>query len=133
MDLSSLQNAVSANSMLQKALRAEELSVKPGPMAYTYANTQFEIIKTYVEKFQQSLDDEHDVGLMLTNFGQSMIMNVTHIGYEKSVLMVFRGFVNGTEATLIQHVSQLNFLLMAVPKEPNKPRRKIGFSVDSEE
>lgn len=106
---------------------------QPAPIAYSYSDTQFEIIKDYVLEFQQSLDDEHDVGLMLTNFGQSMLMNVTHIGYEKSVLMVFRGFVNGTEATLIQHVSQLNFLLMAVPKEPDVPHRTIGFSVDPEE
>lgn len=79
--------------------------------------------------FQKSLDNEHDVGVMLTNFGSTMLMQVTAIGYEKSVLMVFKGYVDGRESTLIQHVSQLNFLLTSIPKAPDVPKRKIGFSV----
>lgn len=97
------------------------------PSAYSYSDTQFDVIKKYVLDFQQSLDQEHDIGLLLTNFGQAMLMEVTQIGFEKSVLMVFRGFVNGRESTLIQHISQLNFLLTSVPKDPEKPKRKIGF------
>ena len=85
------------------------------PSAYSYSDTQFDVIKKYVLDFQQSLDQEHDIGLLLTNFGQAMLMEVTQIGFEKSVLMVFRGFVNGRESTLIQHISQLNFLLTSVP------------------
>lgn len=46
--------------------------------------------------------------------------------------MVFKGYVNGRMSTLIQHVSQLNFLLTSVPKEPDKPKRKIGFSTSSD-
>ena len=133
MDFSALQNSLINESLRKQVQQLEALKVEPGPIAYSYSDTQFEIIRDYVREFQASLDDEHDVGLMLTNFGQSMLMNVTHISYEKSVLMVFRGFVNGTEATLIQHVSQLNFLLMAVPKDPDIPHRKIGFSVDEED
>ncbi len=103
-------------------------SVKPIPIAYSYSDTQFEIIKKYVLDFQKSLDPEHDIGLLLTNFGSSVLMEVNYIGYEESVLMIFKGFVNGVESTLIQHVSQLNFLLTTVPKNPDKPKRKIGFS-----
>ena len=109
------------------------LTPAPPPIAYSYSDTQFEIIKKYILRFQASLDQDHDIGLLLTNFGQSVMMEVTQIGYEESVLMVFRGFVNGQPATLIQHVSQLNFLMMAVPKEPDKPKRKIGFIVDQED
>ena len=103
---------------------------KPLPQSQIYANTQFEIIKRYILDFQASLDSEHDVGLLLTNFGQSILMEVTQIGYEEPVLMVFRGFVNGSEATLIQHVNQLSFLLTTVPKEPEKPQRQIGFNAN---
>ena len=106
---------------------------KPLPMAMSYADTQFEIIKQYILDFQATLDQEHDIGLLLTNFGQSMLMEVTHVSYEESVLMVFRGFVNGNEATLIQHISQLNFLLTAVPKDPAKPKRQIGFNAHWDE
>ena len=104
------------------------MNAEPSPLVFSYSDTQFEVIKKYVLAFQKSLDQEHDVGLLLTNFGQTMLMEVTSIGYEKSVLMVFRGRVNGNEATLIQHISQLNFLLTAVPKDPDAPKREIGFT-----
>ena len=107
------------------------LARMPIPLsAYSYSDTQFEIIKKYVLDFQASLDNEHDVGLLLTNFGQSMLMEVTEIGYEKSVLMVFRGYVKGNKATLIQHISQLNFLLTSIPKAPDKPKNTIGFTAN---
>ena len=104
----------------------------PSPIANTYSDQQFEIIKKYILRFQASLDNEHDVGVLMTNFGSTVLMQVTSIGYEKPVLMVFNGYVDGREATLIQHVSQLNFLLTSVPKSPDVPKRKIGFNVDSE-
>ncbi len=102
---------------------------EPLPIAYTYSDTQFDVIKKHILKFQSNLDDSHEVGLLLTNFGQSTLMHVTQIGYEKSVLMVFKGYVNGREATLIQHINQINFLLTSVPKEEDKPARRIGFDI----
>lgn len=65
---------------------------------------------------------------MFTHFGHSVMMQVIEIGYEEPVLMVFRGYVDGRLSTLIQHVSQLNFLLTSVPKAPDRPKRRIGFS-----
>ncbi len=100
------------------------------PTQHMWADSQFEILKRYIIEFEAGLDDEHEVGVMLTNFGQSVLMNVTYITYEKSVLMVFKGFVNGREATLIQHINQLNFLLTTVEKEPDRPKRRIGFCTD---
>ena len=55
--------------------------VPVSPIAYSYSDTQFEIIKKYILDFQKSLDKEHDVGVMLTNFGSNMLMQVTEIGY----------------------------------------------------
>lgn len=104
--------------------------IKPLPASMSYSDTQFEIIKKYVLDFQAGLDKDHDVALLLTNFGQSVIMEVTEIGYEESVLMVFRGYVNGKMSTLIQHISQLNFLITSVSKDPEKPKRKIGFNAN---
>ena len=102
------------------------------PNWYMWSDTQFEIIKEYVEEFEASLDSDHEVGVMLTNFGQSVLMQVTNITYEKSVLMVFKGIVNGREATLIQHINQLSFLLTTIEKEPDRPKRKIGFTMSEE-
>ena len=71
-------------------LAAIDRVVADVPTRYMWSDTQFEIIKEYVEEFEASLDSDHEVGVMLTNFGQSVLMQVTNITYEKSVLMVFR-------------------------------------------
>lgn len=101
--------------------------IEPLPAAYSYSDTQFEILQKHIEEYQSALDEQHEVGLLLTNFGQSVLMQVCEISYEKSVLLVFKGYVNGKYSTLIQHVSQLNFLITSVKKESDKPKRKIGF------
>lgn len=105
---------------------------EPLPIAYSYSDTQFEILSKHIKTFEKTLDSEHEVGIMLTNFGQSVTMCVTEISYEESVLMVFKGYVNGKMSTLIQHISQLNFLLTSIEKEPDRPKRTIGFSVPKE-
>lgn len=76
------------------------------PTHHMWADTQFEIIRRYILEFQNSLDDEHEVGVMLTNFGQSILMEITNISYEKSVLMVFKGFVNERVCSSSKNVSK---------------------------
>lgn len=98
------------------------------PTQHMFSDTQFEIIKKYIQEFEVTLDTEHNVGVMLTNFGQTITMQVCEIRYEKSVVLVFKGWVNGQYSTLIQHINQLNFLLTAVPIEEERPKRPIGFS-----
>ena len=59
-------------------------------------------------------------------------MFVDDIGYQNPDIMYFYGTVNGNQAQLIQHVSQLNFMLMAVPKDlPERKPRRIGFVNDT--
>lgn len=102
----------------------------PPPSSGQYAETQFEIIKQYVLEFQAALDEEHDVGVLLSSFGSSVLMEVQQIGFHHPVLLVFKGTVQEKPTILIQHISQINFLLQVVPKATDKPRRTIGFSVD---
>lgn len=81
--------------------------------------------------FKKSLDDEHEVGVLLASFGKELLMYVQDIGYQNPNMLYFYGQVNGHDAQLIQHMDQLNFLLLALPKpEPEKPARRIGFSAD---
>lgn len=75
------------------------------PTQHMFSDTQFEIIKKYIQEFEKTLDKEHTVGVMLTNFGQSILMQVEEITYEKSVVLVFKGIVNGQKSTLIQHIN----------------------------
>ena len=98
------------------------------PTQHMFSDTQFAIIKKYIQNFESTLDTEHTVGVMLTNFGQSVLMQVEEITYEKSVILVFKGIVNGNKSTLIQHINQLNFLLTAIPIEKETKKRPIGFA-----
>ena len=107
----------------------ESLKAVPidGPAQHMWADEQYKILRTQIQKYEKSLDSDHEVGLMFTNFGQTILMQVTEISYADPVLMIFKGIVNGREATLIQHVNQLNFLLTSIEKAPDQPKRKIGF------
>ena len=100
----------------------------------TFADYQYEIICDYIKEFQDSLDDDHEVAIQLTSFGQSILLNVTKIGYSNPCLLHFDGFVEGKKAHLIQHVSQINFLILSARKEnPTKPPRRIGFDLPTNE
>ncbi len=97
--------------------------------AATLASNQYEIISEQIKEFQDNLDNEHEIALLLTNFGQAITMSVTEIDFCNPSLICYYGFVNGKECKLIQHISQISFLLMAVKKEdPEKPPRRIGFN-----
>ena len=109
-------------------IKIPEFEVPDMPIHHMWSDTQFEIIKQHIQQYEQALDSEHEVGVMFTNFGQSVLMQVTGISYEESVVLIFKGYVNGKMSTLIQHINQLNFLLTSVEKEPERPKRKIGFT-----
>lgn len=95
---------------------------------YKLADYQYELIIDEIKQFQSKLDEEHEVGVFLASFGQRILMNVTNIGYANPSLIIFIGYVNGKESTLIQHVNQLSFLLTSVEKaDPDKPAHRIGF------
>lgn len=93
-----------------------------------YASTQFNFLKEIIEDYEKKIPDDSNVAIWLTNFGQQFLMQVTQVTYKDPVLIVFKGFVEGKESTLIQHINQLNFLLTTTPKSPEEPKIKIGFN-----
>lgn len=104
------------------------------PRNYNLADWKYEKLQEQIKSFQADLSDEFDVCIALASFGTSMIMQVTDIGYQNPDMLYFYGYINGNQTQLIQHISQLNFVLMAVKKEePARPPRRIGFVSDDEE
>lgn len=103
------------------------------PIQHIWSDEQLPILKRYIQSFEDELDQEHEVGIMMTNFGQTILMQVVEISSEPPVLMVFKGYVDGRMATLIQHVNQLSFMLTSIDKEPNRPKRRIGFRTSDDE
>lgn len=101
---------------------------------YTTADKKYAILKREIQEFQENLSDDLDVCVELASFGTSIVMQVIDIGYQNPDILYFWGYVNGNKAQLIQHISQLNFLLMAVPTEnPHEEPRRIGFVVEDDD
>lgn len=99
---------------------------------YNYADWQYEKIMEQIRNFEQSLDENHELAIQLVSFNASKIMAVHEISYQNPNLLYFYGTIDNTPAQLIQHINQLNFLLLSVPKEnPDKSPRRIalGFHI----
>ena len=126
--LNELANNLSAFSVQPQTLSA--LSVRD----YKMADYQYEVIMKQIKDFEDELDDEHEIAIQLASFGKDILLNVTDIGFSNPNTLVFYGLVNGQNASLIQHMSMLSFLLLAVKKqEPTKPARRIGFMINEDE
>ena len=103
---------------------------------YSHADWKYEKIMEQIGEFQSELTDDVDVCVALASFGESKIMNVTEIDYQNPDMLYFYGYIDGKKTQLIQHISQLNFALMAVKKEKPEqaPKRiKLGFAIGEEE
>lgn len=100
---------------------------------YKLADTQYEILMKEINAFESELNENEEIALQLTSFGQSVLMNVTRIGYHNPSLLFFYGYVNNQWSQLVQHVSQLSFLITIVPKsDSSRPVRRIGFIPENE-
>ena len=76
------------------------------------------------------LDRDHEIGGRFVSFGDDAHFHIADVGYWNPDIITFDGFdQNGNRMKLIQHVSQLNVLLVAVRKTtpPAEPPRRIGF------
>lgn len=92
------------------------------------ALSAFESLEQYVREFEVDLDSEHEVGARLVSFGSEVTFHVRQIGYSLPNLITFDGITNdGNRVKLIQHVSQLSVLLVAMKTATSAPRQPIGF------
>lgn len=125
-----VQLTLSALNIIQKSNESKETMInaaviQEGSTAQIIAENLYQEILNY----QSSLPDTEDVAMLIVNFNEATTILVDSIGYIGYNLVRFGGKDNsGKPLELIQHVSQLNFLLKVVPKlEPEAPKRKIGF------
>lgn len=86
-------------------------------------------LSKWINDFDSTLDQEHEVGVRLVSFGQTVVFHLEDISYWNPSLISFLGFTeDGQPVELIQHVSQISILLMKLKRpDPTKPRSKIGF------
>ena len=101
----------------------------PKPLIVKPVNFAEQVIDE-IKKFEGNLDAEHETGMVLANFGSVYTIQVSSINIKNPGLIIITGYDNakGNNVTLVQHYTQLNFLLMAISNpEPTKPPRRIGF------
>lgn len=105
------------------------------PKDYTLASYKYETLMEEIKAFQEELSDDLDVMVKLVSFGESMILSIDTIGYQNPDILFFYGTnTDGNPIELIQHMSQLSFLLLAVNRtNTSTPPHRIGFLADKEE
>lgn len=100
------------------------------PKDQNLADEFYRRLITWINDFHRKLDDEHEVGAKLVSFGQSVTFQIENIGYWNPSLISFHGKnERGEPVELIQHISQINILLVALKRENSAPpKRPIGFT-----
>ncbi|MDD2318757.1 MAG: DUF6173 family protein [Geobacteraceae bacterium] len=86
----------------------------------------FKAIREYVEQFEAELGGCQEVAMRLASFGEEIDFRPEKIGYSVPDFITFVGVTDGGEKVhLVQHVSQLSFLLRAADKLGDLPTRIV--------
>jgi hypothetical protein len=117
------------------ARRINAQLIEPGDApgsAQSPAESTYQRLMKYIGQFEMQLDRDHEIGGRFVSFGDDSLFHIADVGYWNPDIITFDGFdQNGNRMKLIQHVSQLNVLLVAVRKmtPPAEPPRRIGFDL----
>ena len=92
------------------------------------AQWAYERLILYIQNFEEQLDNEHEVAMGFTG-GDAGILRIEGMGYFDPDIVTFYGSdPSGAKTQLIQHVSQLNVMLRALPLEVEEATpTRIGF------
>lgn len=92
------------------------------------AQWAYERLILYIQNFEEQLDNEHEIAMGFTG-GDAGVLRIEGMGYFDPDIVTFYGSdAGGAKTQLIQHVSQLNVMLRALPKEVQQAApNRIGF------
>ncbi len=124
-------HAVHTDPKEQKACAQEPLpdAVTRKPVKQkSPAEWAYQRLILYIKKFEEQLDAEQEVAMGFTG-AQAGTIRIEGIGYFDPDIITFYGSDDaGTRTQLVQHVSQLNVLLRAMPKRDGEDApKRIGF------
>ena len=92
------------------------------------AEWAYERLVLYIQKFEETLDADHEVGMGFAGSDAGML-HIQGMGFFAPDIITFYGAdPSGVKTQLVQHVSQLNVMLKAAPKINDEPAR-IGFQM----
>jgi len=108
------------NQPLPPAVAAKDIAQK-SPAEWAYQR-----LVLFIKKFEDGLDGEHEVGLGVAG-SDAGPLHIRGMGYFAPDLVTFYGLDrHGAKTQLVQHVSQLNVMLKALPRQGQEAER-IGF------
>lgn len=94
----------------------------------------YERLILYIQNFEKQLDNAHEVAMGFAG-SEGGVIRIEGMGYFDPDIITFYGSdPTGAKTQLVQHVSQLNVMLRALPKvasDEEAPRR-IGFRLASD-
>lgn len=92
------------------------------------AEWAYERLVLYIQKFEETLDADHEVGMGFAG-SEAGMLHIQGMGFFAPDMITFYGAdPSGAKTQLVQHVSQLNVMLKAAPKIHEEPAR-IGFQM----
>ncbi len=108
------------------ALEAEAEATRHG-----FAHVIHESLMRRITTFEATLKPDEEIGAYLASFGAQTLIHVERVGCSHPFLISFIGHdLDNRRVELVQHTTQLNVLFVAVPVEPPRKPRRIGFHVD---
>ena len=96
------------------------------------AQWAYERIILYIQNFEEQLDNEQEVAMGFAG-GDAGVLRIEGLGYFDPDIVTYYGTDSaGARTQLVQHVSQMNVMLRAPPKEAGhvEPTR-IGFRLSA--
>ena len=104
------------------------------PDAAVAAEWTYRRLVTYIVQFERNLDADHEIAGRMVSFGSAIQFHIVDVGYWNPDIITFDGVdPAGNPMKLIQHVSQLNVLLVSARKlEPEAEPRRIGFRLEKD-
>lgn len=100
------------------------------------ASWMHERIIKQINNFEENLPSDKQAGGRFVSSPDGMVFSIEDVGYHNPDMIIFYGTTkNGDKVRLLQHTSQLNLLLVAVPRTDDltQERRKIGFALPSKD
>lgn len=98
------------------------------------ASDMYRRIVALINNFESDMPDDMQAGGRLVSAG-NITFSIQDVGFWDPNMIVFYGELSdGSHVELVQHLSQLNLLLVAVKRtdDTDKPRRIIGFTTKGE-
>jgi len=111
---------------LPEALKSPSESKSPARWAY-------ERLIMYIRNFEEQLENTQEAAIGFTG-SDAGVLRIEGMGYfDPDIITFFGTDPAGARTQLIQHVSQLNVILRAMPQlEPDKAPKRIGFRLAAE-